>query len=277
MKRIFIKLFPIFSKDYTPSKKTIAKKIFESFVNFWLILWIFYSLFRAVSPIYKYSYASNPPIKSNEHTAALDKEIDAALNGLKKHGIQISETIYMEFCKSDAWYYLKLFPGFQTMALGTSSYTLYDTITLRKIDLEKGIYFLDEEGKHRNNLRHLLIHEMVHVWQYRRYGMLYAYALMPTWIKEGYAVYVASQKKSLEAMLYPAINVQNKTEFIADYLEHNSELFKKTPFDYLMYGMMVQHAIEDMNKSVDDLHLGKVDYDEVLDSLLRKYGLKEKP
>ncbi len=28
-----------------------------------------------------------------------------------------------------------------------------------------------------------------------------------------------------------------------------------------------------MHKSVDDLHLGKVDYDEVLDSLLREYGV----
>ena len=39
------------------------------------------------------------------------------------------------------------------------------------------------------------------------------------------------------------------------------------------YGMMVRYAIEKMHKSVDDLHLGKVKYDEVFNSFLREYHI----
>jgi hypothetical protein len=37
---------------------------------------------------------------------------------------------------------------------------------------------------------------------------------------------------------------------------------------------IVKRAIEDMHISVDDLHRGKVGYDEVFDSLMRRYGLR---
>jgi len=50
---------------------------------------------------------------------------------------------------------------------------------------------------------------------------------------------------------------------------HEWDIFSQDQF----YGMMVRYAIEKMHKSVDDLHLGKVKYNEVFNLFLREYHI----
>jgi len=110
----------------------------------------------------------------------------------------------------------------------------------------------------------ILMHESVHVMQNSRYGWLYTTFRMPYWVKEGYPIYSAR------------ILSQYKEQKIIDYLIKTRDIYINewdTFSQDQFYGLMVKHAIEKMHIDVDDLHLGKVDYEEVFDSLLQEYNI----
>ncbi len=114
----------------------------------------------------------------------------------------------------------------------------------------------------------ILLHESVHVLQNNRYGWLYAAFRMPYWVKEGYAIYSAQ-----------TLSLYHEEKTIIDYIKKSHDIDAKrwSPFARdQFYALMVKHAIEKMHKSVDELHEGKVSYDEVLGSLLEAYGVAKK-
>jgi len=108
---------------------------------------------------------------------------------------------------------------------------------------------------------------MIHVYQMKKYGWATFMFKTPTWVKEGYATYSSRD-------LYTDKPKEVLQDFIANYPHMKSNHISA---QYKVWMLMIKHAIEKMHKSVDDLHLGKVEYDEVLDSLLNEYNItKEK-
>ena len=155
---------------------------------------------------------------------------------------------------------IELLPRRQTFAM-----TYQESIFINHANIRNNkAYASNKVSEH---LDAILLHESVHVMQNSKYGWLYTSFKMPYWVKEGYPIY-----KSDEYSTYPMKKV---LEFIKKDVNQikNLTIFEKDK----LYALMVQHAIEKMHKSVDNLHLGKVDYDEVLDSLLHEYNIiKEK-
>ena len=96
---------------------------------------------------------------------------------------------------------------------------------------------------------------MIHVCQYKTFGD----SNTPEWVEEGYATYFAAR---LSAIKLSDILEKSYLNIISQ--RHIS------PY-YLLWGLMVKHAIEQMHYSVDDLHRGKVDYDTVYKDMMKYY------
>jgi hypothetical protein len=116
------------------------------------------------------------------------------------------------------------------------------------------------------NFDAVLVHELTHTLQFDHYGYISTGYTTPKWVLEGYATY-SEKELSINSIeqLYKKSFLQLK----------GSKLHAS--LDYQFWALMVKHAIEKMHKSVDDLHLGKVDYDEVLDSMLQEYNISKTP
>jgi len=107
-----------------------------------------------------------------------------------------------------------------------------------------------------------IVHEITHTFQAHRYGgWIKSTVFVPSWVKEGYAVYVSRKKLS-----------NNFLGFLKTCREKNCTNLSLSD-TYHLNGLLVKYAIEKMHVSVDDLHRGKVDYDRVLDSLLKEYNI----
>ena len=114
------------------------------------------------------------------------------------------------------------------------------------------------------NLDAILVHEAMHILQSNKYGWFYMMYRTPYWVKEGYPIYKARPLS------------RHKEQELVEYLQKTQDIdikawdiFSQDQF----YGLMIKHAIEKMHKSVDDLHLGKVSYNEVFVSLLDEYNI----
>lgn len=152
---------------------------------------------------------------------------------------------------------IELLPNRQTFAVAQGS-----KVFLRKTDILNNKAYASNNAN--ENLDAILVHEAVHVMQNNKYGLMYMSFKMPYWVKEGYAIYSARALSKY------------KEKVIVEYIKKSSDtdiskwnIFSQDQF----YGLMVKHAIEKMHISVNDLHLGKVDYEEVLDSLLKEYSI----
>ena len=152
---------------------------------------------------------------------------------------------------------VELLPYRQTFAT-----TYQESIFINQVDIGNNKAYASTQSS--ENLDAILMHESVHVMQNSKYGWLYTTFRMPYWVKEGYPIYSArilSQYKEQKIIDYL---IKTKDIYIDEW-----DIFSQDQF----YGLMVKHAIEKMHISVDDLHLGKVDYEEVLDSLLKEYSI----
>lgn len=102
-----------------------------------------------------------------------------------------------------------------------------------------------------------LVHEAIHSLQAQRYGgWIKSLFVIPNWVKEGYAVYrsrdLAFDKKNISIFC----SIRDK------YMDDLSNEEK-----YLIYGLLVKYAIEHLHESVDDLHMGNIDYPQTWHSL----------
>ena len=138
-----------------------------------------------------------------------------------------------------------------SMFMDMVAVNLVDSIFINKNKLLKKDYIFEE-----------IVHEVIHTFQAEKYGGWLKYRFnIPYWVLEGYPVYVS--RKNLSRAYSKFMKYCSK--------HHFNNL--STSDTYRLNGLLVKHAIEKLNKSVDDLHLGKVNYDEVLDSLLREYNV----
>lgn len=155
---------------------------------------------------------------------------------------------------------IELLPNRQTFA-----FTLKNNIYINNGDTTTNKAFASSGAK--ENLDAIILHESVHAMQNSRYGWFYTSFKMPYWVKEGYAIYSAwNLSRYNEEKLIKDLNKTKDAD-----ITHWS-IFAKDQF----YALMVKQAITKMDKSVDDLHLGKVNYSEVLNSLLVEYNITQK-
>jgi len=134
-------------------------------------------------------------------------------------------------------------------------------IVFKYVDLKKNKSYY---GEKKENFDAVLAHELIHTYQNSKYGFFVRYK--SSWIIEGYATYASK-----------GLYIKKPKEILENYIKHYPE-YENMPSKHLskkyqVWMLMVKHAIEKMHKSVDDLHLGKVEYDEVLDSLLKEYNI----
>ena len=154
---------------------------------------------------------------------------------------------------------LNVIHGFHSYAA-----TLGAKVTMKKVDL-KNNKCSSYDGT--ENFDAVLAHELIHTYQNNKYGFFVKYK--SSWIIEGYATYASKD-------LYIEKPKEILESYIKYYPEYENIPSKHLSKKYQVWGLMIQHAIEHMHKSVDDLHLGKVSYDEVMESLLNEYNISKK-
>jgi len=239
---------------------------FETFISIMMISWTICCVFG-----YKYFFI-NPytyhhldiymqkKLISNDRLDNLVYKVDSKLNKYAIDFKKLHANVY--FVDSDFLYYFGLIPG-AYFIMSKISYTFNGSTYFHYANIEKNIAFEDQFDK--VSLDTVLAHELVHTWQNNKYTF-YDSFMIPIWIREGYAVYVSEEK-------YKNIKTNNDKNIFLKKVYQSKINHKKSKYPYILWGFMVKHAIEKMHKSVDDLHLGKVEYDEVLDSLLNEYHI----
>jgi len=229
----------------------------QSIIYLWIILFF---LFPFMSD--EYTYKNTHMYVYQKETTGLElkylKAVDDYLRKYPLYDENISTDIYV--VNSD-WMYILLSPA--DIISGWESFAntiIGSNIFIRKVDFRKNKSYL---GSREENLDAILAHEMTHVYQMKKYGWFPFMFKTPTWVKEGYAMYSSRD-------LYIDNPKEVLQDFIANYPHMKSNHISP---QYKVWMLMIKHAIEKMHKSVDDLHVGKVSYDEVLDSLLQEYNI----
>ena len=246
----FLKLF---DKNIPFEKKLLA--IVDTAILFYLCICI--AIYFLSPSLYKEKlYFKNVSIYANDRNFLENKFFYLSLKKAMKK-IE-SEPIYNKKIQVDLFFVDSRF----IFELLTFFHDYIGINFFDKIFIDKNYVYEDNENNS-SLIYSEIVHELTHSLQAKRYGgWIKTIIAMPNWVKEGYSVYCSRILKF----------DNNTIKFISGiqdiYLDDMSENKK-----YIVYGLMVKHAIEKMHKSVDDLHLGKVEYDEVLDSLLREYGV----
>ncbi len=245
-----------------------GKKLYiysEIFVMIWFIIW--YILFIFMPILYEYKTINNKlSIYANTdiNQSKISKILDQTNNILEKHHINqdmLDADIFL--VNDDVFYYIGMLPFMQYFIYDTDAYTLINTVYFKQVNVNKNSVYANSNKAKPIPFTIVLSHELTHVWQNDEYGFIQN-LMCEEWIKEGYAVYVSEELKALKGkknfLLWIKVNNEEKITF------HDK---------YILWGLMVKHAIEKMHKSVDDLHLGKVSYDEVYASLLKEYNITQ--
>lgn len=234
--------------------------LIETLIMLWVVYWIF------ILKFYNYSFSSDYKVHQllfYKHSSIncfesqkLDYKIMTIYDTLSKHNIDLKKlNANIFFVNNDYEYYMVMPPLNIINYYYTMAFTTLDNIYIKRVNLYNNKSYLDEKEENSESLELVLSHELIHVWQEKNYGLV-RFLLLSDWVKEGYAVYVTEHF--------------NKDKI--NFLNNDFNNYDKRDW-YKLWGLIVKYAIEKMHKSIDDLHLGKVDYDEVLDSLLREYNI----
>ena len=274
-KKILYNLFPFLKfKENNLSYLQRISVYVESFLFFMLLFWFvwyiygFKIFFTNKYELNGLSIYTTHELNYNRVTA-LVKKIEKKL----KHSNIILENLGAQIYLSSnpVYFYSMLYPGMQLLYLNAqnAAVTLDNIIYVQKVKIKK--FNIKNSDTTMLELNNLLSHELVHVWQNKKYGNTFfsQWFILPKWVMEGYATYCTKDT-------YFSKILKDK-EKIKHFLEKNKALsghIRKKGI-YKLWGLMVKHAIEHMHKSVDDLHLGKVSYDEVMESLLKEYNLSK--
>ncbi len=105
--------------------------------------------------------------------------------------------------------------------------------------------FIKSKLQTNNTIDNYIAHELVHILQAKKFGLFSTIFGTPGWVNEGYATY--------RSHLF-----SNKP--IEELLVNNS--YKKS-------AMLIKHAINNMEVSINDLHHGKLEYDDILSSFCK--------
>ncbi len=258
--RILNEVFPFlaFKKDLMFSKKIII--VIKILFNLWIMLWIFVyfvpPLFFKHEIVYKnvHLYTNKTSNLAAYKTILKSTRGHIASNSLFDSSKQI-EILYID----TEWLYKLLNPLDLVIAPSYAS-TYGNHVVIHELNPDEGYAFRFPQDSHKELIEAIIAHESTHVMQYSKYGYV-SMLLIPEWIVEGYAE-LAEEGKSIRF---------TKSNFIKILQKDIKALHISDK--YILWGFMVKHAIEKMHISVDDLHLGKVSYDEVYESLLKEYNI----
>jgi len=252
-KKILYSVIPFL--EFRENNLSFQRKLYISFSTLGLLLVLMYFLTYTLSHFsYPYKYENKHMKIYANNDLANDRKFVIAIN--KAHQILEKNELYdknynveISMIDSDLFYdYKSMIFSIDTVAMNSFNYISIRNSGIDKYGMEKYKYIQQE-----------IVHEVIHTFQALKYGGWIKMGLkMPYWVKEGYARYIDENKQV----------VSNPKKFLSkkDNIGNN----------YTFYALMVKHAIEILNKSVDDLHLGKVDYTEVYNSLLKEYNIKMK-
>ncbi len=225
----------------------------------WL-LWLFVGLHLVFSHSYSYGklvFLTTDKIKQDR----LDLLVKRAEAVLSKARIKLSDlhtTVFLE--RGDFYYKLSLIPGMQLINHGGAiTFRKYIFLPNANIESNRVVY----KNGYTTKLSLVLAHELVHVWQNQRFTTWIkpSFLTKNAWYIEGYAVCITDD---------PIMHDKALIDKALKNIENINRFHKEA---YALWGLMVKHAIEKMHKSVDELHEGKVSYDEVLSSLLREHNI----
>jgi hypothetical protein len=239
--------------------------IYSSIVaQLFAVIWV--CLYFFLPKLYNFTQEyNNITIHSNtKTTSSLDAYLKESIDYLKKDALYNKDMQIDIFFLNDSLIYTLLNPIEWLPNRQTYAVTQNSRIYIKNVDLKDKIVYVKNKNNYPENLNSLFIHEALHAYQNKKYGWLYTSFIVPYWVKEGYPIYRAklfSKYKNKELIEY--------MQKAKDTHIKNWSIFAQDQF----YALLVKHAIEKMHKSVDDLHLGKVDYDEVFDSLLKEYNI----
>ena len=235
----------------------------SSLLSFMAIIWIIlYISLPTVMFNQKYTYKNisiSQNVKNNIYEKNYLKKITNNLSDNFLYDENITINIYITNSK---FLYAIFVPG----GIVNNWHSYASAMWGSNIFVQKANFITNKSFRPENkkeNLDAILAHELIHMYQFNKYGRLYMLLKTPTWVTEGYAVYTTQK-------LY----IDTAKEVLKDFIQNYPNMQSKhISAEYKLWGLMVQHALEKMNKSVDDLHLGKVEYDEVLQSLLKEYNI----
>jgi len=265
-KKVVLKgIFPYLKlkdKNITWYKKILI--YFEIVIMSWMILWILLNLFYDIFFTYKYQY-ENLTFYTNQNIVA-NKIFDTILNDadiyLKAHNIELKNLNANIYILNNSFLYTStMIPFSQIFLTNSDAYKLFNSIYFKYVDIDKNMVYANSKKQYPSKFSIVLAHELVHIWQKNRLTYI-NFFMLPQWIKEGFPVYVSQEFDK---------KIKDKKDFIT-WVQNNKNKSSMSDFCAL-WGLMVKHAIEKMHKTVDELHEGKVEYDEVLNSLLKEYNI----
>ena len=248
IEKIKYSIFPFL--EFKKKNLSLGKKVYISLNTFMMVaVFLFIGLYLFSGYFYNYKLKTdNMTIYFNEDMKDNEKFIKAIKNAeeVLKDNILYNNNYSVQIYLAD---YKLLYNYMATpFHIDTVAINLFDHISIRNEDIKASknrYHFLSKE----------IVHEVIHTLQAMKYGgWIKSGITLPTWVKEGYAEYIEENK----------IPHSNPKKFLQN--NNNNE-------NYTLWALMIKHAIEKMHKSVDDLHEGKVEYDEVINSLLVEYNI----
>jgi len=268
LKKLFIReLFPHLKlKDKNVS---LTKKIYvyvNIFFELWIIIYLclYFLLPYVAQNKYRYKnvtfYTYN-----NVHDVNASNYFKNIKNTIAANKLYDKNTSIDMYLLNNASIYYILNPIEWLPHRQTFGVTYNKKVFIKDADIKRNKAYASNDAE--ENLDAIMVHEAVHVMQNSKYGFFYVVFKMPYWVKEGYPIYSARALSKYKEE--PIIEYMIKTK---DVNIKAWNVFSQDQF----YGLMLKHAIEHIHKSVDDLHLGKVRYDEVMESLLNEYNISKK-
>ena len=246
--KIKYNIFPFF--EFKKKNLSLSKKIYISLNTLMMAgVVLFISLYLFLSFFYQHTLKTNHiTIYANESMNDNKKFVDAVNYAEKRlqNSFLYNNTYTVQIYLIDnPWLYNYMATPFHMDTVATN---ILDYINIRNQDIkasQNSYTFFSKE----------IVHEVTHTLQAIKYGgWIKSKLVIPYWVSEGYAEYIEEHK----------IVHKNPKNFLKKNQRNKN---------YTLYALMVKHAIEKMHYSVDDLHLGKVAYNKVLNSLLDEYHI----
>jgi len=251
IKKIKYALFPFL--EFRENNLTKKRKVYISFnVLGFLYFTSFLSLYIFSYLFYPYDIEKNHmKIYSNDNISKDKNFLHAITNAQRevKKSVLYNDNYKVKiYIVDNPIYYIFMVTPLQINSIAAN---LFDNIHIKN-------KYIKAHTKRYQYLSKTMVHEIIHTFQAMKYGGWLRTFLIPYWVKEGYARFIEENK---------VVEKKPKEFLIENGVEKN----------YTLFALMVKHAIEKMHYSVDDLHLGKVSYDKVLNSLLDEYNITKMP
>lgn len=265
MKKNILYLFLPFLK--LKSNQSLYKKIFiyiDIMITAYVYMVIFLYFFSQVFYPYKLKY-NNITYYSFENISDNKYFIDTIKKVNKKillHEIY-DESLEIEIFFPNSEIIYSIYRPWELLpAKNTYAATLGSKILIKMADFNKNLVFSDMKNSFPNELDRILVHEIMHVMQIRKYGFIKLYTSVPYWVREGYPIYISG-----ESTYY------DEDKFLRQVLNKDFDALTTFEKDFL-FGQIVKYAIESLNASIDDLHNGNIDFNKIKKEFLIQLIIK---